>query len=74
MAIIKERDEEIEAKICEIEELRGALDESNAGNANLRMKLREMKSDRDHWKAENEKGVKIIDKLLKEVYLSLAIF
>uniref|UniRef100_A0A0M3IJU8 Coiled-coil domain-containing protein 102A n=1 Tax=Ascaris lumbricoides TaxID=6252 RepID=A0A0M3IJU8_ASCLU len=66
MAIIKERDEEIEAKICEIEELRGALDESNAGNANLRMKLREMKSDRDHWKAENEKGVKIIDKLLKE--------
>uniref|UniRef100_A0A915ASM3 Spindle assembly abnormal protein 6 N-terminal domain-containing protein n=1 Tax=Parascaris univalens TaxID=6257 RepID=A0A915ASM3_PARUN len=66
MVILKERDEEIEARTCEIEELRGALDESKAANVSLRIKLREMKSDRDHWKAENEKGVKIINKLLKE--------
>ncbi|VDM48150.1 unnamed protein product [Toxocara canis] len=63
---LEERDEEIDAKMCEINNLREMLEVSEAENASLQAKLRELREDRDRWRADNEKGIKIINKLYKE--------
>uniref|UniRef100_A0A0M3J0T0 NUDE_C domain-containing protein n=1 Tax=Anisakis simplex TaxID=6269 RepID=A0A0M3J0T0_ANISI len=64
--LLEERDELLDERIREIDQLKSELSEINSDNSSLRSRLRELRDDRDRWKADNEKGIKIINKLYKE--------